>query len=172
MIVYIHERPYWPGFHWDRSGLADELAAVRHRQGRLFGRMEALDFRLREEAVLNTLTQVVLKSSEIEGEILDVDRVRSSRARRLGIDIGALAPPDRDVEGIVEMMLDATQKYQEPLTEERLFGWSAALFPTRAQRHAENRGRHLAERGVRPHASRLGANRQRAYPLPGHHTTA
>jgi Fic family protein len=130
MIVYIHERADWPRLHWDRSGLANELAAVRHRQGRLIGRMEALGFQLREEAVLSTLTQDVLKSSEIEGEILDVDRVRSSLARRLGVDIGALAPTDRDVEGVVEMMLDATQKYQEPLTEERLFGWHAALFPT------------------------------------------
>jgi Fic family protein len=130
MIVYIHERADWPRLHWDRSGLANELAAVRHRQGRLIGRMEALGFQLREEAVLSTLTQEVLKSSEIEGEILDVDRVRSSLARRLGVDIGALAPTDRDVEGVVEMMLDATQKYQESLTEERLFGWHAALFPT------------------------------------------
>src|SRR5947209_8559619 len=93
--------------------------------------MEALGFRLREEAVLSTLTQDVLKSSEIEGEILDSDQVRSALARRLGLDIGALTPADRDVEGVVEMMLDATQKYQEPLTEERLFGWHAALFPTR-----------------------------------------
>ncbi len=92
--------------------------------------MEALGFRLREEAVLQTLTQDVLKSSEIEGEILDKERVRSSIARRLGIDIGALLPADRDVEGVVEMMLDATQNYAAPLTEERLFGWHAALFPT------------------------------------------
>jgi Fic family protein len=130
IAVYIHERDDWPGFHWDRVGLADQLAAVRHRQGRLIGRMEALGFRLREEAVLSTLTQDVLKSSEIEGEILPIDQVRSSIARRLGLDIGALTPADRHVEGVVEMMLDATQKYREPLTEERLFGWHAALFPT------------------------------------------
>src|SRR5437868_13020555 len=86
-------------------------------------------FRLREEAVLSTLTQDVLKSSEIEGEILDIDQVRSSLARRLGLDIGALTPADRHVEGVVEMMLDATQKYQDPITEERLFGWRAARFP-------------------------------------------
>jgi Fic family protein len=92
--------------------------------------MEALGFRLREEAVLDTLTQDVLKSSEIEGEVLDRDQVRSSIARRLGLDIGALTPADRGVEGVVEMMLDATQRYREPLTEERLFGWHAALFPT------------------------------------------
>src|SRR5271156_6666865 len=130
MTVYIHERDDWPRFHWDQERLANQLAAVRHRQGRLIGRMEGLGFRLREEAVLSTLTQDVLKSSEIEGEILDIDQVRSSLARRLGLDIGALTPTDRHVEGVVEMMLDATQKYQEPLTEERLFGWHAALFPT------------------------------------------
>ena len=92
--------------------------------------MEGLGFRLREEAVLETLTQDVLKSSEIEGEILDRDQVRSSIARRLGLDIGRAAAADRNVEGVVEMMLDATQKFSDPLTEERLFGWHAALFPT------------------------------------------
>jgi Fic family protein len=130
IAVYIHQRDDWPRFHWDQEGLANQLAAVRHRQGRLIGRMEVLGFRLREEAVYNTLTQDVLKSSEIEGEILDINQVRSSLARRLGLDIGALAPIDRHVDGIVEMMLDATQKYQEPLSEDRLLGWHAALFPT------------------------------------------
>jgi len=110
--------------------VAKQLAAVRHRQGRLIGRMEALGFSLRREAVLATLTEDVLKSSEIEGEILDKNQVRSSIARRLGIDIGALVPADRHIEGVVEMMLDATQKYVEPLTDERLFAWHAALFPT------------------------------------------
>jgi Fic family protein len=128
--VYIHRRTGWPDFHWDRVVLADKLAAVRHRQGRFVGRMESLGFRLREEAMLSTLTQDVLKSSEIEGEMLDSDQVRSSIARRLGLDIGGLTPADRDVEGVVEMMLDATQNFQEPLTAERLFGWHAALFPT------------------------------------------
>jgi Fic family protein len=130
IAVYIHERTDWPDFRWDQEGLSTALAAVRHRQGRLIGRMESLGLRLREEAVLDTLTQDVLKSSEIEGELLDRDQVRSSIARRLGLDIGALTPADRDVEGVVEMMLDATQRYGEPLTEERLFGWHAALFPT------------------------------------------
>jgi Fic family protein len=128
--MYIHEQQGWPRFHWDQEALSAPLAAVRHRQGRLIGRMEGLGFRLREEAFLDTLTQDVLKTSEIEGEILDIDQVRSSIARRLGLDIGALTPTDRHVEGVVEMMLDATQKYLEPLTEERLFGWHAALFPT------------------------------------------
>jgi len=130
MTTYIHELPGWPDFRWDQKRLAEPLAEVRHRQGRLIGRMEALGFRLQAEANLESLTEEVLKSSEIEGEILDKDQVRSSIARRLGMDIGALTPADRDVEGVVEMMLDATQKYAHPLTAERLFGWHAALFPT------------------------------------------
>lgn len=127
---YIHDLPDWPAFRWDREALAEPLAAVRHRQGRLIGRMEGLGFPLRRVAVLDTLTEDVLKSSEIEGEILDRDQVRSSIARRLGIDIGGLTPADQEVEGVVEMMLDATQNYDEALTAERLFGWHAALFPT------------------------------------------
>jgi Fic family protein len=92
--------------------------------------MEALGFRLTEEATLQTLTQDVLKSSEIEGAVLDPAQVRSSIARRLGIDIGALTPADRNVEGVVEMTLDATRHYERELTDERLFAWHAALFPT------------------------------------------
>ncbi|HEX4757310.1 MAG TPA: Fic family protein, partial [Terracidiphilus sp.] len=130
MPRYIYELADWPNFRWDHEGLANQLAAVRHRQGRLTGRMQAPEFSLREEAVLETLTEDVLKSSEIEGEILDKDEVRSSIARRLGIDVGALAPADCNVEGVVEMMLDATQKFNAPLTDERLYGWQAALFPT------------------------------------------
>jgi Fic family protein len=128
--TYIHELKNWPKFWWSQDGLAERLAAVRHRQGRLIGRMEGLGFKLRAEAVLQTLTEEVIKSSEIEGETLDKEQVRSSIARRLGMDIGALTPAERNVEGIVEMMLDATQKYDAPLTDERLFGWHAALFPT------------------------------------------
>ena len=128
--MQVYERSDWPRFDWDQERLANQLAAVRHRQGRLIGRMEGLGLRLREEALLSTLTQDVLKSSEIEGEILDIDQVRSSLACRLGLDIGALTPADRHVEGIVELMIDATQKYEEPLTEERLFAWHSALFPT------------------------------------------
>jgi Fic family protein len=130
MTEYIHKLPNWPKFEWDQSGLARQLAAVRHRQGRLIGRMQALGFPLREEAVLQTLTEDVLKSSEIEGEILDEDQVRSSIARRLGMEAAALPSADRDVEGVVEMMLDATQKYDEKLTQDRLFDWHASLFPT------------------------------------------
>ena len=130
MPTYIHELPNWPRFQWNSDGLAKQLAVVRLRQGRLIGRMQALGFRQQEEAVLTTLTEDVLKSSEIEGEILDRDQVRSSIARRLGIEAGALPPADRTVEGVVEMMLDATQNFKSELTEERLFGWHASLFPT------------------------------------------
>lgn len=129
-MKYIHELKNWPEFHWDQDRLTDKLASVRHQQGRLIGRMEALGFKLRTEAVLQTLTEDVLKSSEIEGEMLDKEQVRSSVARRLGMDIGGLVPADRDVEGVVEMMLDATQKYTQELTKERLFDWHASLFPT------------------------------------------
>ena len=128
--MYIHELTDWPRFEWNREQLAEPLAAVRHRQGRLIGHMEALGFHLRQEAVLQTLTADVLKSSEIEGEKLDTEQVRSSIARRLGMDIGALKPADRNVEGVVEMMLDATRHYDQPLTSERLFAWHASLFPT------------------------------------------
>jgi Fic family protein len=129
-MPYVHELPDWPKFRWDHKVLADPLAAVRHRQGRLIGRMEGLGFDLRSEATLQTMTEEVMKSSEIEGEILDRDQVRSSIARRLGMDISGLVPSDRDVEGVVEMMLDATQNYGRGLTDDRLFGWHAALFPT------------------------------------------
>jgi Fic family protein len=127
---YIYECKDWPRFHWNRERISALLVDVRHRQGRLIGRMEGLGFQLRAEAVLHSLTEEVLKSSEIEGENLDRDQVRSSIARRLGIDIGGLTPADRDVEGVVEMMLDATQKFDRPLTARRLFDWHAALFPT------------------------------------------
>jgi len=128
--MFIYERGGWPEFRWRDEALSAPLAAVRHRQGRLIGRMEALGFPLQSEALLQTLTEDVLKSSDIEGETLDKEQVRSSIARRLGLDIGALAPVDRDVEGVVDMMLDATQRYDKPLTRERLFDWHAALFPT------------------------------------------
>ncbi|MEL6964217.1 MAG: DUF4172 domain-containing protein, partial [Pseudomonadota bacterium] len=128
--MYIHEQSDWPLFRWRDEELSAQLAEVRHRQGRLIGRMEALGFPLQAEAVLATLTQDVLKSSEIEGEILPADQVRSSIARRLGMDIGGVSAVDRHVDGVVEMMLDATRSYQAPLTRDRLFDWHAALFPT------------------------------------------
>ena len=130
MAVYIHQLPDWPHFSWQQDQLTALLAEVRHRQGKLIGRMEGLGFLLQSEATLQTLTLDVLKSSEIEGELLNVEQVRSSIARRLGMDIAGLIPADRHVEGIVEMMLDATQQYKQALSEDRIFGWHAALFPT------------------------------------------
>ncbi len=130
MSPYIHEASDWPDFRWDSAALGPGLASVRLKQGRLIGQMEALGFTVRENAVLKTLTEDVLKSSEIEGELLDAEQVRSSIARRLGMDIGGLTPADRHVEGVVEMMLDATRRFDQPLTDERLFAWHASLFPT------------------------------------------
>lgn len=130
IMSYIHETSGWPNLSWDEAGISRLLADVRHRQGRLFGRMEALGFRVRAEAQLKTLTDDVMKSSEIEGEQLDAGQVRSSIARRLGLDVGGTVPSSRDVDGVVEMMLDATQNYAEPLTRERLFGWHSSLFPS------------------------------------------
>ena len=128
--MYIYDLPEWPHFHWKTESLVELLADVRHRQGLLIGHMRALGFNLQQQAILQTLTADVIKSSEIEGEKLDPEQVRSSLARRLGMDIGALKPADRDVEGVVEMMLDATRHYDQPITNERLFAWHAALFPT------------------------------------------
>jgi Fic family protein len=130
MTTYIHQLPDWPHFRWSQEVLAQKLAAVRYRQGELIGRMKAMGFSLRAEAVFQTLTLDVLKSSEIEGEMLDREQVRSSIARHLGMDIGVLSPVSRNIEGVVEMTLDATQNYDKPLTKERLFGWHASLFPT------------------------------------------
>jgi Fic family protein len=130
LSIYIHEDAAWPEFSWDRQKLSEPLAALRHEQGRLMGRMEGLGFPLRQTALLQTLTDDVLKTSEIEGEKLELAQVRSSLARRLGMDIGGLKPADRHVDGVVEMLLDATRQYDQPLSAERLFSWHAALFPT------------------------------------------
>ncbi len=128
--MWIHEEKDWPNFIWDDKALTLLLAEARHRQERLLGKMEALGFPVRQEASLNILTTDVVTSSAIEGERLDTDEVRSSIARRLGILLQNDKPVGRDVEGIVEMMLDATQDFDQALTEERLFDWHAALFPT------------------------------------------
>lgn len=130
MITYIYDLPDWPNFRWDPEVLAPKLAEVRYKQGELVGRMKCLGFDLRDEAVLQTLTLDVVKSSEIEGVNLDSEQVRSSVARHLGMDAAGLPRPSRAVEGIVDMMLDATQKYDQPLTRERLFTWHTSLFPT------------------------------------------
>lgn len=127
--MWIHEYQNWTDFTWDAAALSPKLAAVRYKQGRLLGRMESLGFSLKQEAYLKTITNEVVKSTAIEGEILNPGEVRSSIARRLGMNISDAIPASRDVEGIVELMLDATQQFSKPLTKERLFDWHAALFP-------------------------------------------
>jgi Fic family protein len=128
--MYIHQLKDWPNFHWNNQALETALADVRHCQGRLIGRMEGLGFDLKREASFQSLTQEVLKTSEIEGEILDSGQVRSSLAKRLGLKLVEFKPASREVDGVVEMMLDATQNFNKPLTAKRLFGWHTALFPT------------------------------------------
>jgi len=130
MKGFIHQKDNWPEFTWNSNDFLDLLSEARNLQGRIIGRMETFGFDLRNEALLDTLTLDVLKSSEIEGEFLNPDQVRSSIARRLGMEIAGAVDSDRSVEGVVEMMLDATQKCFDPLTADRLFGWHAALFPT------------------------------------------
>jgi len=130
MTFYIHNRENWTDFTWDNKKVLLKLSETRNLQGKLLGRMESLGFDLQNEAILNTLTLEIVKSSEIEGEILETEQVRSSIARRLGIDIAGAIESERYVDGIVEMMLNATQQYDLPLTKERLFGWHSALFPT------------------------------------------
>jgi Fic family protein len=129
MAKYIYQYDNWPNFTWNEQEIQVILGKVRHLQGKLSGKMSALGFSLKAEALLSTLTLDVLKSSEIEGELLNYEQVRSSVARRLGMEYAGMVNSDRDVEGVVEMMLDATQNYTQPLDEERLFGWQAALFP-------------------------------------------
>ena len=128
--MYLWERSQWPAMTWDERRLSPLLGRASREQGRLLGKMEGLGFRLRSEAHLRTLTEDVVKSSEIEGEKLDTEQVRSSIARKLGLDVGGLVPSDRNVDGVVELMVDAAGKYTTALTQERLFGWHAALFPT------------------------------------------
>ena len=130
MKVYIHEKENWTHFTWDNKKVMIKLGEARNQQGRLLGKMESLGFDLQNEAVLNILTLDVIKSSEIEGELLEIQQVRSSIARQLGIDIAGAVESERHVDGIVEMILDATQKHDMPLTKNRLFGWHAALFPS------------------------------------------
>jgi Fic family protein len=129
IMPYIHQKNNWPTFTWNNDELQLLLGAVRNLQGKLTGKMEAIGFNLKSEAALETLTLDVLKSAEIEGEILNADQVRSSIARKLGMDISGLVPSDRHTDGMVDMMIDATQKYENKLTKKRLFAWHAALFP-------------------------------------------
>jgi Fic family protein len=127
---YIYEQSDWPRFKWNDTKLLPLLAKVRNSQGRVVGKMGALGFDLINQANLEVLTQDVLKSTEIEGEILNPDQVRSSIARRLGLEISGLVHSDRNVDGVVDMMLDATGNFNQPLSKDRLFAWHNALFPT------------------------------------------
>lgn len=129
-MVWIHRLEKWPDFSWDISALSLKLAEVRHRQGLLIGQMRSLGFEFRAEASVITLAEETVKSFAIEGEHLDSSEVRSSIARKLGVDVGGLVPSERKTDGIVDMMLDATRKFNEPLTSDRLFGWHATMFPT------------------------------------------
>jgi len=128
MKVYLYQQNDWPNFTWNNNRLISLLGEVRNLQGKMTGKMEALGFKLRNEAVLETLTLDILKSTEIEGQILNPEQIRSSIARRLGMDISGLVFSDRNVDGVVDMMLDATQHFERPLTVERLFAWHSALF--------------------------------------------
>lgn len=130
MRKYIYQYEDWKEFSWNDSAISSIFGEVRHLQGLISGQMQLLGFSTREETTLNTLALDVVKSSEIEGEILDYSQVRSSIAERLGINTGGVAFVGKDVQGVVEMMLDATQNYSQPLTDERLFGWHACLFPS------------------------------------------
>ena len=130
IMAFIHQQAGWPDFKWDASSLSPLLAEVRNAQGRLLGRMDGLGIPLRAQATLTTLTADVIQSSAIEGEFLNQEQVRSSIARKLGLDVAGMVSSSRDIDEIVEMMLDATQKFQKPLTSDRLFAWQSALFPT------------------------------------------
>ncbi|PKP37403.1 MAG: DUF4172 domain-containing protein [Bacteroidetes bacterium HGW-Bacteroidetes-15] len=130
MATYIYEYDNWPEFLWNDKQINLILGKVRNLQGKIYGQMAALGFSIKEETILSTLTLDVLKSSEIEGEFLNYEQVRSSIAKKLGIEYAGIVHVDRNVEGVVEMMLDATQRYDKPLDQERISGWHAALFPT------------------------------------------
>lgn len=127
--MYIHDNKNYPHFVYDKEKIFNLLAQVKSRQGYLLGKMDMLGFEIKEKALLSTLTEDVIKSSEIEGQILNTEQVRSSIARRLGIDIGGDIQTERDVEGIVDMMMDATQNFSKEVTHERLYGWQSAMFP-------------------------------------------
>jgi Fic family protein len=130
MAKYIYQNKNWTNFTWRDTTINSVFGDVRNLQGKISGQMNLIGFALKEEATLTTLTLDIVKSSEIEGEQLDYEQVRSSIARRLGMDIAGLVPSNRNIEGVVEMILDATQNYEQPLKDERLFGWHSALFPS------------------------------------------
>ena len=128
-MSYIYQSPSWPNFSWDKDLLSDKLAKINKEAGYLAGRLSAIGFDAQMGAVVETVTHDIVSSSEIEGVVLNADSVRSSVARRLGVDIPISREPSHYIEGIVEMMLDATVGYKAPLTDDRLFGWHNCLFP-------------------------------------------
>jgi len=130
MKKYIYQNPDWPGFLWNNEKLLNLLAQVRNLQGRIVGKMSFLGFELKNQANLEILTQDVLNSTKIEGEILDKDQVRSSIARRLGLEVSGLVPSDGNVDAVVEIMIDATRHFEASLTTNRILGWHNTLFPT------------------------------------------
>ena len=130
MATYIHQLKHWPHFQWDEQAFISLLSEVSNLQGKLMGKLELVGFQLKDEANLETLIQDVIQTSEIEGEILNPEMVRSSIATRLGLAFSGVAHSDRNINGIVDLMLDATQNNNKIITDERLFGWHAALFPT------------------------------------------
>lgn len=129
MKAYIYQQADWPNFYWDNPSIIQRLGEVRNTQGRILGKMESLGFELRNKANLDTLTLDIIKSTEIEGEFLNPEQVRSSIARRLGLEIAGSVDSDRNVDGMVDMMLDATQNCFQSVNTERLFNWHSALFP-------------------------------------------
>jgi Fic family protein len=129
-MPYIYQNKNWPKFKWKNDEIISLLSEARNLQGRIIGKMESLGFELRSEAMLETLTLDVVKTSEIEGEFLNTEEVRSSIARKLGIEYAGSVESERNVDGVVEMMMDATQNYAASLSAKRLFNWHAALFPT------------------------------------------
>ncbi len=129
-MKYIYQNADWHSFRWDGEKVLNLLSKVKLAQGFLLGKMDALGFEIKNQALVKVLTENITKSSEIEGEVLNAEQVRSSISRRLGIEVAGNIPIERNIEGVVEMMLDATQKYNEEMTKDRLLGWHASLFPT------------------------------------------
>ncbi len=127
--MYVHQKRNWPNFTYDLDALTVALGDVRHKQGKLWGLVNNMGFVIKDETLLKTITQDVIKSSEIEGVLINLEEVRSSVARKLGLNVGGLVPSDRSTDGVVEMMVDATQNHASPLTKERLFAWHSSLFP-------------------------------------------
>ncbi|TVR98926.1 MAG: Fic family protein [Phycisphaerales bacterium] len=167
-MIWIHERTAWPDLSWRSDELAAPLAAVRHAQGRLLGRMEGLGFELRAEAGLAVLTGDAVKTSAIEGERLDPEAVRSSIARRLGLDAAGLPEPGRAVDGLVDVLLDAVRNFRDPLTRERLFEWHASLFPIAHPRMVVGGWRTDAEGPMQVVSGPIGARRVH-YEAPAAH---